>query len=155
MSRSLLRAAFLGTLLAFCTFIYTAKAVDDAQFKTVDGLAVYLGVVPAAIVKGHPSGHTEQTMHGGVPVGRNEYHIVVAVFDVATSARISDARVIAEVSGLGLAATRRALEPMMIAQTITYGGFFDLPGRDIYTVKLEIQRPDGKPVPVTFTYDRR
>jgi hypothetical protein len=30
-------------------------------------------VVPAAIVKGHPTGHAEQTMHGGVPAGRNEF----------------------------------------------------------------------------------
>jgi hypothetical protein len=129
------------------------SAAEDAQFKTVDGLAVYLGVVPAAIVKGHPSGHAEQTMHGGVPAGRNEYHIVVAVFDVVTSERVSDAIVRAEVSGLGLAGPRKTLEPMTIAQTITYGGFFDLPGRDIYTVELEIQRPDTKPVAVNFTYE--
>ena len=44
---------------------------------------------------------------------------------------------------------------MMIAQTITYGGFFDLPGRDVYAVKLEIQRPGAKPVAVNFTYDQR
>ena len=44
---------------------------------------------------------------------------------------------------------------MTIAQIITYGGFFNLPGRDIYTVKLEIQRPGTKPVAVNFTYDQR
>jgi hypothetical protein len=150
-----MRASFLGAVLALCTAAGAVRAAEDAQFKTADGLAVYLGLVSAAIVKGHPSGHSEQTMHGGAPSGPREYHLVIAVFDAATSVRISDAAVIAQVSGLGLAGDTKALEPMSIAQTSTYGGFFDLPGRDIYTVKLKIQRPGTKPVTVNFTYDQR
>ena len=155
MSKSLRHTPFLGTLLALGLFVSALQATEDAEFKTVDGLAVYLGMMPAAIVKGHPSGHAERTMHGGVPSGLREYHLVVAVFDAATSVRISDASVTAQVSGLGLAGVAKALEPMTIAQTITYGGFFNLPGRDIYTVKLEIQRPGTKPVAVNFTYNQR
>jgi hypothetical protein len=44
---------------------------------------------------------------------------------------------------------------MTTVQTITYGKFFNLPGLDIYTVKLAIQRPGTKPVAVNFTYDQR
>ena len=134
-----------------------ATATNDDLFKIVDGLAVYLGVVPAQIVKGHLSGHPEQTMHGGVPssIGR-EYHVVVAIFDAATKARISDASVTAQVSGVALAGPKKQLEPMNIANTITYGGFFVLPGRDLYTVRLEIARPGSeKPVVVEFKYDQR
>jgi hypothetical protein len=40
-----------------------AAVAEDESYKTVDGLAVYLGVVPAAIVKGHLSGQAGQTMH--------------------------------------------------------------------------------------------
>jgi hypothetical protein len=69
MSTSLLRKGLLGVLLVL-SLGSLGRAAEDAQFKTVAGLAVYLGVVPAAIVKGHPSGHAEQTMHGGMPVGR-------------------------------------------------------------------------------------
>lgn len=75
-------------------------------------------------------------MHRRVPSGRHEYHIVVAAFGAATSERVSDAAVTGERSELGLAGIRKALEPMTIAQTITYGGYFDLPDHDIYTVKL-------------------
>jgi|KBSMisStaDraftv2_1062788.scaffolds.fasta_scaffold3988303_1 hypothetical protein len=92
---------------------------------------------------------------GACPSAACEYHFVVAVFDAATSERISDAKVTAQVSGLGLAGIWQEFEPMTIAQTVTYGGFFNLPGRDAYTVKLEIQRPDVKPVAVSFTYDQR
>jgi hypothetical protein len=45
---------------------------------------------------------------------------------------------------------------MEIANTITYGAFFDLPGRDLYTIKLTIKR-SGEPQPVSleFKYDHR
>jgi len=50
----------------------------------------------------------------------------------------------------------RKREPMRIADTITYGSFFDLPGADVYTVKLTIQRPGSqRPVVVDFKYDHR
>jgi hypothetical protein len=54
-------------------------------------------------------------MHGHVPKGPHEYHLVAAVFDAATGARVSDAAVTAEVSGLGLSGSKRKLEPMQIA----------------------------------------
>ena len=133
-----------------------AIAADDAPYKLAGGLAVYVGVVPAEIVKGHPSGHAEQTMHGGVPKGAHEYHVVAAVFDAASGARVSDAAVTAQISGLGLSGTKTTLDPMEIANTISYGGFFDLPGRDLYTIRLTIERP-GQPNPVSLElkYDHR
>jgi hypothetical protein len=133
-----------------------AFAGDDAPYKTVGGLAVYLGVVPAEIVKGHQAGHAEQTMHGGPPTGRHEHHVVVAVFEAASGVRVSDATVTAQISGLGLAGTKKKLEPMEIANTITYGGFFGLPGADLYAVRLAIQRAGtDRTWMVDFNYDHR
>lgn len=45
---------------------------------------------------------------------------------------------------------------MRIADTVTYGGYFDLPGDDRYTIRVEIRRP-GRPRPVRaeFVYDHR
>jgi hypothetical protein len=149
---------YLGVLLVLAIVLPAnmAMATHDDLYKTVDGLAVYLGVVPAEIVKGHLPGHAEQTMHGGVPSVGREYHVVAAVFDAASKARISDAAVTAQVSGLALAGSKKRLEPMDIANTITYGGFFALPGRDLYTIRLEILRPGSeKPVVVEFQYDKR
>jgi len=129
---------------------------EDASYKAAQGLAVYLGVVPAEIVKGHPSGHAERAMHGGTPPGRHQYHIVAAVFDAATGARVSNASVTAKVSGLGLSGSAKKLEPMEIAGTTTYGEFFNLPGSDLYTIGLTIQR-DGvsRAVVLDFKYDHR
>ncbi len=134
-----------------------ANAVaQDSQQRTIGNLSVYIGVVPAEIVKG-PGPHSgERPMHGRIPKGQHRYHVIAALFDVATGARISDARVSAQVSGLGLAGTRKPLEAMQIAGTTTYGNFFRLPGRDLYTIRLMVERPGMAPlVSVDFKYDHR
>jgi len=94
-------------------------------------------------------------MHGGIPKGPHEYHFVAAVFDAASGARVSDAVVTAEVAGLGLSGSKEKLEPMQIAGTTTYGGFFDLPGFDLYTVKLTVERSGASPAVLQFKYDHR
>lgn len=131
-------------------------AAQDGGSKTGGGLTVYLGVVPAELVKG-PSPHSaEKPMHGRIPRGAHEYHVVAAVFDAATNDRVSDAAVTAQVSGLGLSGGSKKLERMEIAGTTTYGAFFDLPGRDLYTVKLTVERPGAaRPVTFQFKYDHR
>lgn len=133
-----------------------AVAADDPPYKLAGGLAIYTGVVPAEIVKGHPSPHAEKTMHGGAPKGAHEYHVVAAIFDAKSGARVSDASVTAQISGLGLSGAKKKLDPMEIASTVTYGEFFDLPGPDLYTIRLTIERP-GQPNPVSleFKYDHR
>ena len=125
----------------------TGLAAQEGQ-QTVGDLTVYLGVVPAEIVK--------EPMHGGAPKGAHEHDLVAAVFNAKTGARVSDASVTAQVSGLGLAGARKRLAAMEIAGTTTYGGFFSLPGADLYTVRLAIERGSGsRPVVVDFKYDHR
>ena len=123
---------------------------EDDYTQTIGGVSVYLGIIPAEIVKGHP------TLHGGIPTGPHEYHVVAAVFDAANSARITDATVTARVAAVGLAGPEKTLEPMNIANTITYGEFFRLPGADLYTIRVSVQRPGSQhPVVVEFKYDHR
>jgi hypothetical protein len=133
-------------------------AAQDAQLsKTAGGMTVYVGVVPAEIVKGlGAAGHEQGPMHGGVPKGAHQYHLVAAVFDAAGGARVADAVVNAQISGIGLSGEKKKLEPMQIANTTSYGGFFDLPGRDLYTIRLTIERPgQPRPVDMEFKYDHR
>lgn len=146
--------AMLSLLAVSCSS--RAVAADDPPYKLAGGLAVYIGVVPAELVKGHPSQHAEKTMHGGAPKGAHQYHVVAAVFDATSGARVSAASITAQISGLSLSGTKKKLDPMEIASTLTYGAFFDLPGRDLYTIGLAIERP-GQPTPVNleFKYDHR
>lgn len=131
-----------------------AKADQDDNYKRVQGIDVYFGVLPAAMVRGHPKSHAEGTMHGGLPQGAHEYHILVATFDDATGNRIENAQVTATISPLGhVGQWSLALEPMTIAGIVTYGNFIKLPGNDRYTIRIDIRVPGRKsPVAVDFTF---
>jgi hypothetical protein len=131
-----------------------ASATEGGETKSAGGLTVYLGVVPAELVKGPGPSSAERPMHGGSPRGTHEHHVVVAVFDSASKARITDATVTAQVSGLGLSGPQQTLEPMKITDTISYGGYFNLT-RDLYTIRVTVQRPGAPPVTLDFKYDHR
>ncbi len=90
-------------------------------------------------------------MHGGAQRGAHEYHIMVAVFDAATGARIADARISARVAPTWLGGSSKDLETMTIANAVTYGNYFYLPDSGDYTISVNIQR-DTTPVTLDFSY---
>lgn len=142
-----------GVLIAMALAL--GPALADDGYRSVDGLAVYLGIVPAAVVRGHPTAHAESSMHGGAGTARHQQHIVVAVFDAQSGARVENAQVSARIGGLGHVGEQSVLlDPMKIAKTITYGGFVTLPGNDRYDIVVAIAIPGrSRPVSMTFTSD--
>jgi hypothetical protein len=81
-------AALLGSLWLASNLTGVATAAETDLSKTAGGVTVYLGIVPAEIVKGLPSGSTtERPMHGRTSKGPREYHVVAAVFDAASGVR--------------------------------------------------------------------
>jgi len=140
----------LVLLVSVAQWIRISTAAEESRYKTAGGLTVYFGVMPAEIVKGHPA------MHGGTPRGAPQYHVVVAIFDAVSGARISNAAVAAKVSGLGLSGPVTTLEPMKIADTTTYDTFVNFPGADLYAIELTVRRSGSRePVVVEFKYDHR
>jgi hypothetical protein len=162
MGRRIAAAALLGVLCLTVSGIALtsrdAMAVEADQSKTAGGLTVYLGVVPAEIVKGPPShvllskGPHDYQVSSKSP---HDYQIVAAIFDATSGERVSNVVVTAEVSGLGLSGGKKQLEPMQIAGTANYGGFFDLPGSDLYTLTLTVERSGINPAVLEFKYDHR
>jgi hypothetical protein len=162
MGRRVAAAALFGVLCFTVSGIALtsrdAMAVEADQSKTGGGLTVYLGVVPAEIVKGPPThvllskGPHDYQISSKSP---HDYQMVAAIFDAASGERVSNVVVTAEVSGLGLSGGKMRLEPMQIAGTATYGGFFDLPGSDLYTLKLTVERTGTSPAVLEFQYDHR
>ncbi len=138
--------AVLFALGASCS----AHAAGPSQVQTAEGLTVYIGLLPAAIIKGYP----ETMMHGGKPSGRDEFHLIVAIFDAANGQRVSDATVSARVAEAGLVGQTRQLAPMPIAGVVTYGGYFALPPMARYVVRIVVTRAGGSPATFDFTYDR-
>jgi hypothetical protein len=134
-----------------------AIAAETEQSKTVGGLTVYLGVLPAEVIKGPPAhvllskGPHDYDILSKSP---HEYEIVAGIFD-ASGTRVSDAVVTAQVSGLGLSGNAEQLAPMQIAGTAAYGGFVDLPESDLYNVNLTVQRPGASAILLEFKYDHR
>lgn len=123
--------------------------------QTVDGITIDLGVMPAELVQGHSIQPGDpQAMHGGAPAYSGSHHIVVALFDTKTGARITDARVRAGVGNHSYDhKPDKWLEPMLINNTTTYGGFFPMPGSDEWRIHLAIERPGrSRPTEATFGY---
>lgn len=146
MGSNMTTALRLGTaalLLIFAASAAATPVTPATQPLTLDGMTIYVGVLPAAMITGHAPEHPEETMHGGVPGGSHQFHLVVTLFDAASGARITGAQVKARVAELGLAGTEQVLEPMAIADTETYGGYFRLAGDNPFRIALEIRRSDG------------
>src|SRR5579859_1592063 len=83
-NRSSMAGAITALGLALMSFSGPAAAVDTGLSRTTNGLTVYLGIVPAEIVKGPGPHSAEQPMHGRIPRGPHEYHLIAALFDAAT-----------------------------------------------------------------------
>lgn len=135
------------------TPIATAADVPETS-RVIDGLAIYVGVMPAQILQGHPKEHMESRMHGGVRIKDHRDHVVVALFDDATGRRIENARVVGSVVELGKKGKKKKFEAMKIAGTITYGNYFDMPDKATYHIMLWIRRP-GAPGVVEAKFSHR
>lgn len=132
-------------LLAALALAVSLTAPARAEHtKTVDGHTVYLGVVPAEIIRGHEPGHPERQMHGGLPYRRGQQHIMVVIFETASGKRITDARVVARVSETGLAPVQKKLEPMEIAGAMSFGNYFPMRGPGPYSIKVTFELPAAK-----------
>ncbi len=148
-------AAVAGLLLAG-----VASAAHPLRPQTADGMEVFLGVIPAEIMLGHPAGHPERSPHGSVPAWGEQYHLVVSLFDRASGERIRDAEVSATVSdvrlpGKRLAGPQKRLEPMLLDGAVGYGNYFNMPGSAAsYRIELEIRRGGAaRAAKVTFNYE--
>jgi hypothetical protein len=143
----------LGWLLAGLLLVVSVTVAAGGNRQVVDGVAIYFGILPAELVRGHPPGHPESGMHGGVPVGEN--HLTVALFDDKTGKRIADAQVTATITGPDRFKLEKKLEPMLIAGTASYGNYFNMPGPGPYRITLRIRTPGiGRDIQAVFTWAR-
>lgn len=153
MTRALLRRLMcLVPAGGFVLMCGAALGDDPTGYTSVGGLGVYYAVLPAELIRGYPKGSPEFRMHGGPPGGEHIHHVMVALFDGKTMERITDAEVTASVAEIGLAGTVRELEPMPIANAMTYGNYFRLSNLATYRITLEIQRP-GSADAVTTSFE--
>ena len=127
-----------------------AGVVDGV--RTVDDLVIYLGVVPAAVTRGHAAEHPERTMHGGVArTTAHDIHLVVAVFRKGNGQRVINASVAATVRSAGSGPRTVRLAPMTINRSLSYGGYVSLGSFEDATITLAVTRPNLAPAIRTKT----
>lgn len=142
-------------LLPALLFLAPGGAPVHAQgaSQTVGGMEVSYGVMPAK--KADRSADDDGKMHRGRGLFKRSHHLVVSLTDAATGKRIEDAKVVATVTPLGLAASRKRLKPMKVDDLVSYGNFFDFPPESApYRISLSITRPAMK-TPVTAEFQHR
>ena len=117
----------------------SAGVVNGVQ--TVDDLTIYLGVVPAAVTRGHAPQHPERSMHGGVArPGLHDVHLLVAVFSRPTGERVTNAAVTARLHGTGNNRWTVPLKPMTVNGELTYGGYTSIGLEDDVMISVDIKR---------------
>jgi hypothetical protein len=142
----LLRGCVLVVLIAVVGLVKGAESAHALR-QVEGGLVFHYGVIPAEVVLARLDG----AVHTSAP---NDRHLVVAVFDRNTKARVADAEVTVTVQpGKGGAVTRR-LDPMKVADQPSYGGFFPLSGPGIYKFRFEARRP-GAPTVAAAEFEYR
>jgi cytochrome c5 len=115
-------------------------AASDPLHKTIEGMEVHLGVLPAESLRAHGGADAQKMLYGGVPGGKGYFLVNVTLRDSASKAEIRNAQVEARVANLMSGETRK-LEPATINNSVSYGNYFQMPGRDPYTVTLQIRKP--------------
>jgi len=142
-----------AALLLFVLSTGSALAAATEQVARVNGIDVFYGVIPAEILRGHPADHAERKMHGGVPRGSGQHHLIVSLFDVKTGQRMENAKVSARIGEPGLTPQSKDLEPMQFAGTVTYGNFFTMTSPGPYRIGIGVRRHgDLKPAQAVFAY---
>ena len=149
----LIRALRYGLAAILLAFSGTAFAQSSSDVAVVDNVLIYYAVLPAETLRTYPAGSEETRMHGGVPGGKHVHHVQIALFDAQTNARITGARVVATVNEIGLAGSELELEPFLVGDALTYGGFFEFRKRDRYQIKVRaILSDDGRVIEKKFDY---
>ena len=146
---ALLAAAGLAVLaLAGCH-----RSGSGEPVKTVDGVTVYLGVVPSSVVTERPS-VAVQAMHDTGRVVPNSHHVLIALFDAESGERLSGT-VTADVSSRHGDDGTKPLEAMNIGGVVTYGNYFSMEDSGTYTIDVGIQLTGGHGGTrhVTFRYE--
>ena len=121
--------------------------MPDRNHKIVDGTEVFLGIVSADSLRAqHPTPDKESQMHGGIPGGRNYYHVNVSLFDSKTRAAITNARVEASVREPVSGGETKQLELVTLNNVQSYGNYFRMSSNNPYTITVRIRKPGSSRV---------
>lgn len=127
--------------------------VRDGMHKVVGGMNVYLGIISVASIRvQRRAGSETRQMHGGIPRGKDYYHLNVSLLNSKTNAEITNANVEVTVEDPVMGGETKALDTMVFNDAISYGEYFRMPGRNPYRITVHITKP-GAAQPVSAEFD--
>lgn len=130
--------------VAFALVATPSSAGVADGVKTVDELRIYLGVLPTGLVRRHKA-ELATAVHGGLPRSSiHNIHVLAAVFDKNTGARLSGIRVNAGIHGSNQNRWMVPLKPMIVNDALTYGGFTNLGAAQDVMISIDVARPNRK-----------
>lgn len=138
-TRTLTLASFL---IASAVPVASSAPPADPNHKIVDGVEIYLGILSAETMRAeYAKGRKESAMHGGIPAGPDYYHVNVTLFDTRAKVQIRNAEVEVRVEQVGGRSELKKLEPTTINNTVSYGDYVRMGGKNPYWITVQIQRP--------------
>ncbi len=139
--RRLVEILRLPALFALALLPLLSQPTLAQQRAERDGVVLYWGLVPAAIVS---EKHALEDMHGVVPKdGGQVHHLVIALFNAADGRRIDDAVVRAQLSEIGIAdAPPKFLTPMPIHGQASFGQLFSVAKAGPYRFRIWVKLPN-------------
>ncbi len=142
--RKACQIALFGTLFAFSLLAFSGASSADhvGQTLTIDGMDVYLGLIPVETLRQSPDRYPHHRP-GKFPRGKHVYHVMLALFDRSSGERITDAVVDASVAPLAFSGRKKTLHPTVVAGALTYCNYFRISPLDTYVIQAEIRRPEA------------
>ena len=122
---------------------YSAAPAADPNHKLIGGVDLYLGIAPA----------TSAPVARSRPSGAGYYYVNLSLRD-ASGAYIKDAQVEARAANAVSGGDSKKLEPMTLAESVSYGNFFRMQGSEPYIITVQVSRP-GAASPIEAKFDFR
>jgi len=123
-----------------------APARSSQEYQVVEGMNVYLGVVPAKVIREHAGDYPASV--SATPSGSDQRYVTIALFDAKSGQRITDAVVTARVAAGTQASAEKSLKAVTVAGSLTYGEYFPM-GGGTYKITVHIYRPGSSSVAET------
>lgn len=147
--------ASLGAVVAFGISATMAAPANFPNPKIVDGVEIYLGLLPAEPVRGeYPKGAPESSMRSSTPKRTGFYHMTVSLLDNKSKSPISNAQVTVQVGEIGRTGESKKLESMRIGNAVSYGNYFKMAGTGPYRIRMQIQIPGAANI-IKAQFERR
>jgi len=128
-----------------------AKAAGSQDVAVVGGMTVYFGVMAGDRIRSHPKEYPQIASKLARLAPAQDY-VTISLFDTASRRRIDDAIVKARVSTGAVAGPEETLQPVSIADSLSYGNFFTMSSMGPLQVTVDVWRP-GLPAVVQARFD--